>query len=183
MLCSEFALIVMILFIGAFCTSQTGITRHRESGGPTQSGSFSSRHLIQFRHFSRVSSWALHRAHDNTRSQSGAMTIFHEADTNLELLAAVLTSELDTAWLHLSLVMTCIHTPCLESSHLMRKPEEKVLTQVSMDVDGPNTKYINICYPADPVQWLVTPSRMGSMNICTNIIDNDSGNLAIISTA
>ena len=130
---------------------------------------------------SRVSSWVLHRAHDNTRSQSGAMTIYHEADINLE--PAVFTSQLDTAWPHLSLVMTCIHTPCLESSHLMRKPEEKVLTQVSMDVDGPNTKYINICYPADPVQWLVTPSRMGSMNICTNIIDNDSGNLAIISTA
>lgn len=179
MLCSEFALIVMILFIGAFCTSQTGITRHGESGDPTQPGSLLSRHLIQFRHFSRV--WVLHRAHDNTRSQSGAMTIYHEADINLE--PAVFTSELDTAWPHLSLVMTCIHTPCLESSHLMRKPEEKVLTQVSMDVDGPNTKYINICYPADPVQWLVTPSRMGSMNICTNIIDNDSGNLAIISTA
>ena len=182
MLRSEFALIVMILFIGAFCTSQTGITRHGESGDPTQTGSFSSRHLIQFRHFSRdVSSWVLHRAHDNTRSQSGAMTIYHEADINLE--PAVLTSDLDTAWPHLSLVMTRIHTPCLESSHLMRKPEEKVLTQVSMDVDGANTKYINICYPADPVQWLVTPSRMGSMNICTNIIDNDSGNLAIISTA
>ena len=49
---------------------------------------------------SRVSSWVLHRAHDNTRSQSGAMTIYHEADINLEQVSWTLPGPISHWWWH-----------------------------------------------------------------------------------